>query len=512
VTPLPFDSILFLQPAPGGPGADLGELFADLNLDQVFAVAVAGREEYELLPLFAQPLRSVDAVSYRHEAMRDLAGAPLRATVDTFAERMRSMRKHLVQADKLHAEYQKATWFLDAVALYCDAVRSLAADPALAAARSRALAGLRAYLTAYVGSETFRTLDAETQLHKSRLAGVTYCLLIRGNRVTVQPYDGEPDYSADVQDVFRKFAEGAVKDYRVGFREYVEMNHVEESVLDLVARLNPEVFLPLRAYCEAHRGYIDEVVARFDREAQFYLAYLDLLAPLEDAGLAFCFPEVSDRSKETRAAETFDLALAAKLVREGVPVVRNDLYLTGPERILVVSGPNQGGKTTFARTFGQLHYLAGLGLPVPGREARLFLPDRVFTHFERQEHLESLHGKLEDELYRIREILRRAGPDSVIVMNESFSSTSLQDALLLGRAVMDEVIRRDILCVYVTFIDELASLGPSTVSMVSAVVPDDPARRTYKIERRPADGLAYAYAIAEKYRLTYDAVKRRIAG
>ena len=62
-----------------------------------------------------------------------------------------------------------------------------------------------------------------------------------------------------------------------------------------------------------------------------------------------------------------------------------------------------------------------------------------------------------------------------------------------------------------TFVDELSSLGPSTVSMMSTVVAEDPAVRTYKVVRKPADGLAYAAAIAAKYGLSHAALRRRIA-
>jgi DNA mismatch repair protein MutS len=128
-----------------------------------------------------------------------------------------------------------------------------------------------------------------------------------------------------------------------------------------------------------------------------------------------------------------------------------------------------------------------------------------------EEDLTTLRGKLDDELFRVHEILGQATSDSIIVMNESFTSTTLSDALLLGTEIITQVTALGSLCVYVTFVDELASVSDATVSMVSTVLPDNPAERTYRIVRKPADGLAYAAAIADKYGLTYESLRGRIA-
>jgi DNA mismatch repair protein MutS len=288
------------------------------------------------------------------------------------------------------------------------------------------------------------------------------------------------------------------------------MNHVGAAILEGVARLYPEMFKTLVEYYTNHANFQDEIIITFDREIQFYISYISYISKIKKVGLKFCYPAISDTNKNIYNYEGFDIALAYKLVKENTSIVCNDFYLEKKERIFIVSGPNQGGKTTFARTFGQLHYLAALGCPVPGRKSKLFLFDKLFTHFEKEETIENLRSKLEDDLVRIHNILLQATSDSVIIMNEILSSTTLQDSIFLSKKIMEEINRLDILCVWVTFIDELLLLSDKTVSMVSMVVPESPAIRTFKIERRAADGLAYALSIAKKFQVTYDSLKKRI--
>lgn len=484
--------------------------FVDLNLDQIVSSITAGKGEYNLKPFFYAPLSDIDAIKYRHEVMKELENPVLFTLIKSFAENMHRVREHLVKADKFYYKYQKERLFLDVVEIYCEALVILSDGLKRIDLKSDGFVNYLEYLTDYLQSVHFTALHTESKKITDGLSTIKYCIHTEGLIVQVLDYEQEADYSAEVEETFAKFKQRYVKDYRIGFPNTPELNHVEAQILDGVAQLHPDLFLLLDSFYTVNRNFMDETISVFDREIQFYVSYLEYIEKIRTAGFRFCYPQFSNPGKEVYSYESFDLALADNLIKENSTVVMNDFYLEGQERILVVSGPNQGGKTTFARTFGQLHYLASLGCPVPGSKGQFFLFDKLFTHFDKEETILNLRSKLEDDLVRIHSILEQATPDSIIILNEILTSTTLQDAIFLSRKIMDDVLRLDLLCVWVSFIDELASISEKTVSMVSTVVPENPAERTFKIVRKPADGLAYALSIAEKYKLTYDRLKERI--
>jgi hypothetical protein len=486
------------------------DFFPDLNLDQIIEAITAHKEEYNLKPFFWTPLRDPELVRYRQEIMRDLEDETLMAHIKAFAGRMSTVRRYLALAKKLDYDYHKKGWILEAALVYGDAVTALARDLAAASLNSRGLLAFRTWVQRYAQAPAFQSFIAEAQQVKRALSELRYCVIIESGKFKVKRYEGEADYSIEIEKVFEKFQQGEVESYLVKMPERSGMSHIEAQILEFVARLYPEPFAALDNFCAHHAHFLDEAIQTFDREIQFYVAYLDFIAEFKRKGLPFCYPQVSTTDKAEFVRDGFDLALAYATHNDAKPIVLNDFSLHGPERLIVVTGPNQGGKTTFARMFGQIHYLASLGCPVPSQETRLFLCDRIFAHFERAEDIRNLRGKLEDDLVRIHEMLSRATSDSLFILNEIFTSTTLRDAIFLSREIMARLIELDVIGVWVTFLDELASFSEKTVSMVATVDPIDPTVRTFKIVRKPANGLAYARSLAQKHRLTYEQIKERI--
>ncbi len=178
----------------------------DLNLDQLVGEITAIHEKSDLASFFYGPLATVDAVLYRHEALRDLEDHVLLEAVREFGERMGAWRGHLARIEKAYYAHQRERLFLTAVHVYCDAVRTLGGSPRGAGAQFARLcwaAGLpvqlRRGVTRYVGrlrDQAGRRASGADPLHGA----------VKGGRVTVGRYEAEADYSAEIGEVFAKFS------------------------------------------------------------------------------------------------------------------------------------------------------------------------------------------------------------------------------------------------------------------------------------------------------------------
>jgi len=425
--------------------------FSDLNIDQIIDELTVRKQEYNLRQFLYTNLYDEDTIRYRHEVMQDLEKTYMCEAITEFTTKIGHVHRYLAAIEKLESKNQKEIWFLEAVDAYCEAVINLERILMHLDVRSRGFTALREYITSYVNSERFNTLTSDVDKLKAEISTVRYCVAIKEDVIKVKKYESEPDYSLEIDKTFEKFKHEATRDRKKDFPSRFGFNHIETKILGYVAKLYHEVFSSLNRFYSEHSSFIDETIRIFTREVQFYIVYLEYIGGLKEAGLKFCYPKTSISSKEVYAYETYDIALASKNIKKNLHVVCNDFYLKGEERIIVVSGPNQGGKTTFARAFGQLHYLASIGYPVPGREARLFIFDQLFTLFGKEEDVRDLQGRLKDDLIRIRAIVSQATSNSVVILNEVFASTTYKDAIILNTRIMEEIVQLNLLCVWVTF-------------------------------------------------------------
>lgn len=518
-------SILFTDDpaAPSQPGAHEPDYFRDLNLDQLVATLTQGRDQFDLASLFWTPLASEDAVRYRQDVLRDLERPPVRAAMHGFVERMEGVRGLLARASSVRHPIQSEHLTLEAMRLYVTAAAELDANLQSLQPPSAGLAGAARSVADYLASASFRALESESQSVQNALASVHYRMVIRADQVTVTRSADEPDLAADVAATFERFRQGESRTHVARVRESAEMNHVEEAVVERVAQLFPDEFSALRELCGRHGSFVEPLLLTLERETHFYLAFLELAERLRGKGLSLCYPQLVDVDAGSGGSACYDMVLADHLGRHErpdasdgsrgagpQPMVVNDFALEPHERVMVVTGPNQGGKTTFARMVGQQAHLAGLGLMVPGTRAYLPLTDHIRTHFEGGENLTDFSGALDDDLHRARAMPDGAGPRSLLIVNEIFMSTSPDDALLLSRRILEQVVKSRSRAVVVTFLDELATFDPSVVSMVAQIDPDT-SHRTFNVRRQPPDGRAYAEAMARAHGLDTDSLRRRLS-
>jgi MutS-like protein len=198
------------------------------------------------------------------------------------------------------------------------------------------------------------------------------------------------------------------------------------------------------------RGFFAQLRA----ELGFYLGCLNLRDRLLAAGMPVCYPVPSGvREDKLTVRGLYDAGLALTL--GGQRVAGNDVDADG-RRLIMVTGANQGGKSTFLRSVGQAQLMLQAGMFVPATAFGGSACSGLFTHFKREEDAAMEKGKLDEELERMSVIAGRIGPGGLLLCNESFASTNEREGSEIARQVIRALTENGIRIVFVTHLYDLA--------------------------------------------------------
>lgn len=198
--------------------------------------------------------------------------------------------------------------------------------------------------------------------------------------------------------------------------------------------------------------HLRDFFALLRAETAFYVGCVALHEQLSDAGLATCFPELGAQSPALRFTGIYDpvLALAAKGA-----VVANDADADG-RSLVVITGANQGGKSTFLRAMGAAQLMAQAGMFVPAQAYAANLASTVMTHFKREEDASMASGKFDEELARMNAIVDHFSPSALLLLNESFAATAEREASEIADELIEGLRAKGAKVIFVTHLFEYA--------------------------------------------------------
>ncbi|MCD8022209.1 MAG: DNA mismatch repair protein [Lachnospiraceae bacterium] len=246
---------------------------------------------------------------------------------------------------------------------------------------------------------------------------------------------------------------------------------------------------------------------------------------LADAGTANSAGMTAGASLGTRemwAKGLYNLRLAQSLYEKGESadtIVPNDLDFCAEHRIYILTGANRGGKTTITQAVGLAFLLAQSGLYVPATSFTFDPVDNIFTHYPADENQTMDLGRLGEESSRFRDLFREATPRSLLLLNESFSTTSFEEGYFIARDVTRILRRLGVRTIYNTHMhklaiemDELNQEEGGDSKIASLVVEAEDGNRSYRVKVAPPGGKSYAQDIAEKYGVTYRQLEQEKSG
>jgi DNA mismatch repair ATPase MutS len=423
---------------------DKEALTSDLGLERILSTMAQGDEIiYEVCntTLFC-PLQSIGEIHYRQENLRDALQNPdtVRQLYEITVETEKRVKKSWYWLSSIYL----TSIFSNAVGLlkiYIEMLRELraVADSKLSGFQSEGFRNLLTMIQRELDDDYFikvQTLlnelkDNDGMLISAKLGnylqGVDYVLRRKNRKGFWLRWTFAPSFTVPPRD--------------------------DAGAVDLEKRRERAINEAANALAQAAE-HLKSFFAILRRELAFYVGCLNLADSLRALHMPICIPNVLPIERQDRLwHKLYDVSLA---LTKNEPVVGNDLE-TVDKRLYIITGPNQGGKTTFLRSIGQAQLMMQCGMFVGAESFSAPIRNGVFTHFKKEEDAGMKSGKLDEELSRMNGLVNHLKPGSLMLFNESFSATNEREGSEICRQITRALIDSNVEVFSVTHLYTYAS-------------------------------------------------------
>jgi hypothetical protein len=558
-------SLLWPQGAGAAQGTDLrqGRSASDLGLDEL-AAALSIDTHYTngVRTILATLCDDPAVVRYRHEVLDDFLSCPglcagLEAALPMLvqlADAAHPYRPHLTDLHQVISRLGELELYVDCVRQLRDLLTGMGDQ-----LQSAGLKGLRDEVVAREADPAFRALAAELPTLGAAIRNIRSVTVGINLNAQLQPVEATllgiharnfkgtsgtllgrllgaqaKDVADENQGIAPLHQTPLIPPSGTDYQSLRVGDRFNPMLVPLFKDLNDVLQSAARPVVKALGRYVKlsgHFIIALEPEIAFYLGAVKLIQRVRAAGLPLCRPEVLDRqARVCEVKDTYNINLALRMMdrQPGTDLsgqmVTNDIAMNDTGRVFILTGPNQGGKTTYTQAAGLVQVLCQAGLYVPGSGARISPVDGIYTHFPVEERPSLEAGRLGEEARRLSNIFAQATRYSLVLLNESLSSTSPGEGVYLARDVVRALKLLGARVIFATHLHELAegleqanATWPGDCKLVSLVARteevaagDGAARRTYKIVPGPSVGSSYAKDVAARYGISFDQLQKTL--
>lgn len=496
----------------------------ELGLCEIFDLKNSDLNEY----FTADPA----VIAHRNAVFGDMLACPeIAATLN----RLLPILNDIMELRRLEADVGDAESYLESlteIELYISSLSTLQEGlmPIRERLKSRALQALSDRINELVNSEYYAELNkklseltARVRDIRSVTVGVNLDAQLRPTSAGVLSINPEPFRSGDVlEKILRlnfKDDEYTCIANLVPFNKKQSENQKTALALAFNSAINEVYKQSLRSWKRIVQSYVLEntdFLLNLMPEIEFLVKGTALLRALKERSLSLCVPNIPQNEAVFEAQGLYNPCVALKVDDE---IVSNDIRFASDDALLyVLTGPNRGGKSVITCAIGLAQAMLQLGMFVPADSATISIADGIFTHFPTGADDTIDKGRLGEECARLRDIFEEVTPNSLVLLDESLSSTGSYEASYIAAEVLAGLSRIGCRCLFSTHLHELAAqidaINARTASEGGAKIDTlvagiEEGKRSFKILRMKPDGKSYARDIADKYGLSYENIVKR---